>query len=344
MALEIYNKLKKYDLPQEKQAKIDDFISFSLHKFTEQLNLLEKNSSADKYDQEIQLQLNQAIANIVHQARKLELFINHKSTLKSIKTYFREKVGFSAYQSKLVKRAFEKPQGYPGDYELLENIYNNIIISAGFGRYWDRYFLDDALAEAVRDRKNETVQYLKKYLDKTIKQKVKILNLACGSSRDLGDLFEKLNKKQKEMLEVVCFDQDGEALEYSEEILSKYKVEVSYVKGDIINISSDRHQESLGGQDIVYSIGLTDYLPNRMLRQFLSSCYDLLADKGELFISHKDHTVYAPTVQDWFCSWTFFPRIEEEIKQIILSFSRNENLLESFRGSNNIIYYFTVIK
>lgn len=344
MAVEISDVLNKYDIPEKKIKKIDEFISVSLPEFIEQLKLLEKKSSPDKYEQGIQSQLNRVIAKILDQAWETENFVNHELALKSLKMFFREKVGFSAYQSKLVRIAFEKPRGYPGDYELLENIYNNKIISSGFGRYWDRYFLDDDLATAVRDRKDMTVQYIGKYLDKTNKKKVKILNLACGSSRDLNELFGKLDKKKEEMLEVICFDQDEAALEYSKKSLSNHNVNVSYVKGNILNISKGEYQDLFAGQDIIYSIGLTDYLPDRVLKRFLLSCHDLLSDKGELFISHKDHMVYVPTVQDWFCDWTFSPRTEEDVKQIIWSFIERDRPLHPFRGINNAIYYFIVVK
>lgn len=331
-------------LPPDKTNIVKNFLEYDLRSFIAKLKTMELSVSLlNKQDKDIQSQLNESIIEILKIARILEETISHKLAMNRIKQYFRDCVGFSAYQSKLVKRAYEKPCGYPGDFELLENIYNNKPISEKMGFYWDNYFLSDGLAVSVRERKDKTTDFLKGFICSSSNSNIRILNLACGSSRDLKELFEELNPQQRKSLEITCLDQDSGALKYSKSALNKYAVNINYVKEDILRFFK-RNTNSLDAQHVIYSIGLADYLPDRVLKSFLASCYEKLAQGGKLFIAHKDYSVYFPIVQDWFCNWSFYPRLENQLHEIIKSIVKPKTRIDSFRGQNKIMYYFSITK
>lgn len=343
----LVDNLIKYNLSHDKIEEIDVFINQDLAKFIDTLIKLDKQILAirEKPDKDIQSKLNESINIILGKALKLEYLINDKLPLKYIKRYFREQIGFSSYQSILVQKAFKKPRGYPGDFELLELIYNNKPVSNNIGLYWDSFFLNDGLAKAVRDRKDKTVEFLKDYIQKNIsKKKIRLLNLACGSSRELRELFENLHPKRKELLEFSCLDQEEDALKYSKSKLDVFNIKISYIKENILDLIKNKSSCNLKDQDIVYSIGLTDYLPDRILGKFLSHGYGLLTNGGKLFIAHKDHMVYNPIVQDWFCNWTFYPRTENQLLHIVNSFCDTRKALKSYRGIDNIINFIEIIK
>ena len=338
---ELLSNLKKHSLNEEQNSAIAKFLSSDLSDFVHSLQELEKAASTlNNYSKDIQDRLDNLVNNLLKTLQNLEKKVNHKLALKQLKAYFRQVVGFSAYKSWFVKRAFEKPFGYPGDYILLDKIYDNEPVAEGFGRYWDCYFLNDGLANAVRDRKNQLIKFIKQIITEEKRNKIKIFNVACGSSRDLVELFSALSQEQLDLLEVTCLDQEEKALEFSKGQLDKFKVKVTYLKDSIVNLSN----LNITKQDIAYSIGLTDYLPTRILTKFLASCYQLVNNNGKLFIAHKDHTIYIPTVQDWFCNWTFYPREHKELEPIINSLADENKNIISFRGSYNIMYYFVITK
>jgi hypothetical protein len=68
------------------------------------------------------------------------------------------------------------------------------------------------------------------------------------------------------------------------------------------------YREKLGKQDLIYSIGLADYLPDRVLGRLLSFLISLLVDGGRLVIAHKDISAYKPLPPNWFCDWNFYSR------------------------------------
>ena len=85
--------------------------------------------------------------------------IPEKKIQAKIKEIFRQTIGCWIYQSELMSHALKKPRGYPGDYKMIEIVYNNKLISKKIGQCIDRYFLEDAYAVAIRNRKNGWEKY-----------------------------------------------------------------------------------------------------------------------------------------------------------------------------------------
>ena len=75
--------------------------------------------------------------------------------MKKYKEGFRSLVGHWVYKSKIVKMSLKESSGYSGNYMAMETIYNNQTISDGLGLYYDKYFLNNPYAIAVRNRKGE---------------------------------------------------------------------------------------------------------------------------------------------------------------------------------------------
>ena len=69
-----------------------------------------------------------------------------------------------------MKRAFEKPRGYSGDYLVLEAIYNKHPLSKGLGEYYDRDFLNNPYAVALRSRKDRLRKMLHEFILSNLKK------------------------------------------------------------------------------------------------------------------------------------------------------------------------------
>lgn len=273
----------------------------------------------------------------------LEQVINDKVLRKNLKRGFRNAMANWAYRSDLVRRGYEKPLGYPGDYRMLEMIYDNKPVSREFGLYWDSYFLKDPYAEAVRNRKDMMKDILVDFLQARKKSGGKVLNLACGSCREIRELLsgEDINRILP-LTTFTCVDQDEESIRFASSSLARIdnSESIVFVRENILNYIRfpARYLQGLGGQDMVYSIGLADYLPDRMLQRLIKFSYDILASDGQLVFAHKDCDTHEPLAPKWYCDWEFVPRNEEQFLQLLRDAGVKENVKVIREGTGHIFF------
>ncbi|MBN2452745.1 MAG: class I SAM-dependent methyltransferase [Candidatus Omnitrophica bacterium] len=288
--------------------------------------------------------------NIVTKGEKLREDINNKLIFNKIKHEFRLLVSCWAYKSQIMKRGFDKPRGYPGDYETLEVIYDKKTFSpeTELGYYFDGYFLDNPYAEAVRNRK-DTLRGILLDLLKHKKDDTKVLNLACGSCRELVELY----KYDKDVLlgksvTFSCLDWDEHALNFSKESLKNLpsNVKMNFIKEDVMKfVRGTEYFETNGEQDLIYSIGLADYLPDRILKNMIKNSFKGLKKNGNFIIAHKDKEIaFSHLPPEWFCDWVFISRNERDMLKIV-----NDAGLENFsydikREISGQIFFITITK
>ncbi|MFH1283748.1 MAG: hypothetical protein ABII27_08805 [bacterium] len=218
--------------------------------------------------------------------------------------------------------AITKPMGYPGDYKMLEIVYNRKTITTGIGKYFDHYCLNTPYAIAVRNRKDLTREILKKCIGKVKKGEVlKILNLACGSCRELREIFDAKTPCLGKVI-FTCVDHDTEALGYSKAKIDKIKpswAKINYVNENVLKYKLNNREsiKKLGTQDIVYSIGLSDYLPDRILTNIIKFSMHLTSIGGKFIVACKDRDKYKPVSPDWYTDWHFVPRNEEVFLSLV---------------------------
>ena len=177
---------------------------------------------------------------------------------------------------------------------------------------------------------------------------IDILNIGCGSCREIAETLSDGRKPVKKV-HFNLVDQDEEALLFSEKALKLTKSDHSTFKFFPHNIldylrKEQKYLDILGKQDLVYSIGVTDYLPDRMLKKLISFCLKLLKPKGTLVLAHKDREAYKPVASDWWCDWTFYPRDEKKILKMLSECETSGFDLKTEREKSNIIMFFTLTK
>lgn len=342
------NSLLQKVIDKKNQDLISAFWNDDLREYINKLAKMTKLLEQGEDKEPIYKEVVSSSDAIMQRGDELENRLNDKMLIKKVKKAFREICGPWVYQSEIVKRAFEKPRGYPGDYKIIEIIYDNKPISQNFGFCADRYFLNNAYAVAIRNRKDKMREILFSYLNNTNSPKVSILNIACGSNRELKEIFvdQKFSPKRDIMLTLV--DQDEEALKFSEQALggSAKKLACRFMQHNVLEYinQSTKYSEILGMQDLIYSIGLADYLPDRVLKNLIIFCFNLLKPEGQLIIAHKDAAKYKPLSPDWWCDWTFYPRDENSLMKLIHETQINNLDIKIEREPSKIICFLTIKK
>ena len=319
--------------------KIKNFFLFTLNNYIEKLIAIEKSISYKK-SEELWKELRKYNFDILRIGDKIVSEIRNRIIVKRIKEKFRMFLSFSTYQGKLVKRAYKKPRGYPGDYKMLEGIYNNKAwTKKGIGHLWDKILLNDEYVKSVRYRKD----HMKKILEQFLKEKtteVNITNLGCGSAREVRELFSQ-GLEYKKRINFTLVDQDEKALNYARSQIEKLYVPVlkcNYLKENLITF--DRkvkiYRDKFGKQDLIYSIGVFDYLPDEFCKNIIRAAFVLLKKHGKFIIAYKLVKQFKSLGSDWFCDWNFYPRNDLDVTQLIKESLKNNKYKLIFINSFQI--------
>ncbi|KPK30671.1 MAG: hypothetical protein AMK70_13760 [Nitrospira bacterium SG8_35_1] len=237
---------------------------------------------------------------------------------KRMRELFISALGEYIFESPIVKRAYEKPRGYPGDHLIFEMIYNNECARDGIGFFLDKWILNHTLTRGVVYRKNKIKKILKELIGNN-RHAIDVLNIGCGSSREVRELISD-KKMNVENVYFSCLDQDDEALNLSRKLTMEINrhVHISFKKQDILSICLNRRRNHISKKDIIYSIGVADYFLNTTLENFIRYSFDLLKPNGKLIIplcSAHNPRLYVPL--RWFCEWFFYYHNETDMRKYI---------------------------
>ena len=215
---------------------------------------------------------------------------------------------------------YEKPRGYPGDYELFETIYNGKPLEeeGTVGFYFDQYFLNNAYAKAVRTRKNKMKNILQDLIENNSSSHLRFFNVACGPCREIRELLSDPLLTSKVVN--LCFtglDNDGASLIFSKSALAKVpsNIALRFLNENVLGLFRDnKYYDIIGKQDVIYILGLTEYLPDRIFKKLIYFLSQLLDDMGMLVITYKDKDIPLPSLPpDWLCNWAFIKRSKDDL-------------------------------
>jgi SAM-dependent methyltransferase len=273
-------------------------------------------------------------------ARMESLLADDGEQLKAAQECFRKIIAPWFDRSQLMYRAKIKPRGYPGDYKLLAAMYDNVPQSSGLGGYVDLYLLNSTLARAVRARLAAARRFLSEELSRRWGETF-VLNVACGPCREYLDGIERADACH---VHVTCVDQDEQALEYVKTHVMAADnggPHIECARYNALRMSSaTANVRKFGRCDIIYSIGLCDYIPDKHLVRMLRGWRESLNDDGVLYVALKDAARYDKTECQWLADWFFFQRTEEECRELYRQAGFDMDGLEMTRDPTGVIMNF----
>lgn len=351
MVVEQYKAIAKHIKTTSSRRKLLSFAKrfkdylFALVRLSNRLSSLEP-SEISRFTQELE-QLNNAM---VIEGEHLKYRLNDDRLLKIIKSEFRRIVSSWAFRSSIMKRGFDKPRGYPGDCRTLEIIYDRQMFAEpdDLGYYFDYYFLNNPYADAVRNRMSIIRDYLVEKLVRSSYSTFSALNLASGSCRELREMLNSYGSQpfagKNTRFNLVDWDQD--AINFSREQLSHIKSDIkfNYIQEDLLQIIKNQNFiDHHGKQDLIYSIGLADYLPDRVLKRMISFAFNGLTESGTFILAHKDRNInFSHLPPEWFCDWEFIPRNEQEVLDLIKASGISGYSYELSRDITGQIFFYYI--
>jgi extracellular factor (EF) 3-hydroxypalmitic acid methyl ester biosynthesis protein len=230
--------------------------------------------------------------------------------------FFRERLRHFTEESEFLKRTNDRPRGYAGDSELMRMLYDpDFRGSSVFGALLHHHPARTAAAQAVRHRVGLVADVIGKHPAAGTRP-LRALSLACGPARELRHLVTSASDAQA--LELVLADQDEEALlEACDEIARvdraigvpiKARTEQLSVRDVLAGKGPD-----LGTFDVIYTLGLLDYLPEAVAGRLVSRLAAKLRPGGTLMVGNFHVSCATRAYLDVWMDWPLLYRTEEEL-------------------------------
>lgn len=215
----------------------------------------------------------------------------------------------------ICRRSYEKPLGYPGDFEVMNQIY--AWRRAGDGLYEQllhRIGLD--IGECIVNRMVMMRQAIAETVLRRRPGTARVTSLGCGPAREVVDYLEM--RELPTPVQFTLIDQEhaalGQAYEqaYPAVLRHKGQATVNCLHASFAELL--RAGELFGKlppQDLIYSAGLTDYVADKRTRALIAALWDQLAPHGTLVIGNM---AQSPEGNLWpmefICDWTMIYRNE----------------------------------
>ncbi len=289
---------------------------------------------------EVSDQIDTVLLSCAHFERE----VSDEAIVKSARSYFRKRTHSLLAKSYAVNRCRTWPQGHQGDYMTLETAYRAVSLSDGLGYFLDKYVLNLPMAHSVRARIERLAELLREEL--TIRKTPKVLDVACGSCRELQDILPEIRTSGARF---TCLDLDNDALSFAMDRLSYADLhpdQLTFLNYNALRLFD--HETALaefGYQDLIYSVGFFDYLPDDFLVKMLNALYGLLSPGGKLLMAFKDADRYASQAYHWLLDWDgFLQRRTPDFERILKEANIPAESLTTTRDRTGSILVYTATK
>ena len=238
-------------------------------------------------------------------------------------------------------RSYHKPRGYPGDYGVMNFVYDRSDEGPHpFARLCHRLGLD--VGACVRTRLQYVVDELATRMSAG-GDRLRVLSLGCGSSREVAPAIARGVPRRE--VELVLLDQDPEALGAARSFVdpaiascTSGRVGAQYTRvgfGQVLRDASLMRQWS--GQDLVYCLGLLDYVPNEQLQPLATALFSLVTPGGMLILGNMKDPSSTFWPLDFILDWPLTYRTEREMLDLASCLNAHRSHLTLEETGNNFV-------
>lgn len=239
-----------------------------------------------------------------------------------------------------MNRAYTKPQGYAGDYRMMELGQSHELSGESlFQRFLLYYIQSSSLGQAIRDRANVALTAARETV--ALDRPVRILSLACGPAVELRRLIAE-TERFEHPVEIILLDQDADALESCVTELNRiaaHRDDIHMISFRCLHFSlkqilvpkkgSERElvNEVLSDIDLVYSMGLFDYLEQPLAQKTARRLFKMLSPNGHLLIGNLCRVPDSTWIMEYGLAWKLIYRNHDEMIDMGARISSNEGTI-----------------
>jgi SAM-dependent methyltransferase len=212
-------------------------------------------------------------------------------------------------------RARYQPHGYPGDYQLLEDMYALETEAAvrptrsGMINLLNQVMVGLPSVRALWERRHRFAGLLADAHSR--RGQLRVLDIGCGGGRHLRDFLAGVD--HPESVELALIDHDPAALAYCETAsLAPWRDRLALLHMPISTVWVGLQ----GEYDVVLSSCLFDFLPDSAARALLAAMSRCLAPDGILAISNFHPDVLDRVLATWFLEWPITFRDDDAVRSV----------------------------
>jgi SAM-dependent methyltransferase len=254
--------------------------------------------------------------------------LNDREVLAAAKEYTENLVTQVLLACPMLRRAYTKPLGYSGDYQVMLYTYNNAFEGDSvFARVFHKIGVEHPLSAGIRTRKDFVVKMMEREHERFLAVEeddpvFRIASLGCGPALEASD-FIKCRKSWPGQVVFTLVDQEEEALSHAFH-QSQRQIQATGANAAIqcLNLSFIQvlRDPSLvpieHPQHFIFATGLFDYLREMTAKVLLRALYEHLAPGGLLALGNaigpNDH-FWSP---EFLLDWTLLYRTREEMLRL----------------------------
>jgi extracellular factor (EF) 3-hydroxypalmitic acid methyl ester biosynthesis protein len=245
--------------------------------------------------------------------------LDDREALAATKSYTETVLTPEFRQGAVLDRSYAKPLGYPGDFEVMNQIYD-----------WERrgdsvyqmlmHRIGLEVGEFVRTRMEMVRQSIATTVrDKGNLQASRIMSLGSGPAREV-ELFLSAGLTKRKA-EFTLIDQETKALSYAvERTYSHVLNSRGLARVQCLNVSFTDILRGGGSlamvapQDMIYCVGLIDYLADKRAVSLVRRLYEMLGAGGLLIVGNMNDTrVSGIWPLEFLLDWTLYYRTEAQM-------------------------------
>lgn len=238
--------------------------------------------------------------------------------------------------STLIDRSYTKPRGYAGDYLTLQMVYDDQPDGVRrLGPYIDRWFLGIPASCAVKNRRGLLRDIIIDIAQVNNGRPTAITSLACGPAREIFDIFGEPDHPD---IIATGLDIDDQALAYARNIAAGAGVteRMTFVRANVVKLALGRQTLELADQDLVYSIGLIDYLADHLVVKLLDWIYRRLRPGATAIVGNFDIDNPDRAFMDHLLDWRLIHRSPQDLVDLFAQSEFGDATVEIRREATGI--------
>ncbi|HEX3429302.1 MAG TPA: PilZ domain-containing protein [Rhizomicrobium sp.] len=216
-------------------------------------------------------------------------------------------------------RSYAKPLGYPGDFGVMNQVYDwERVGSDAYAMLLHRVGLE--VAECIKTRMELVRSEIGNVITSTNGRTARIMSLGCGSAREVETWLTR-SRTAPPRAEFTLVDQEQLALDYAYRAAYPHIVRTEErCRLNCMHISftdllrGNGEMKNLPPQDLIYSVGLLDYLTDRRAASLVRRLFELLMPGGLLIIGNMNETPLSNLwPMEFITDWSLYYRSEPQM-------------------------------